>query len=87
MNIDKKVRDNEQINPTIYNNSQITYLPTSYIYYVYVYIYIYIYIYQGSLQTLTIKPTIKQKQQIWKIIPETLNETRYRTQLRYNHLK
>ena len=68
MIINKKVKDNEQINPTIYNNSQITYLPTSYIY-------ICIYIYQGSLQTLTIKPTIKQKQQIWKIIPETLNET------------
>ena len=58
-----------------------------YIYIIYTYIYIYIYIYQGSLQALTVKLTIKQ--QIWKIKPKIdkyVNETRHRTQVRYNRL-
>ena len=56
--------------------------------YTYIYIYIYIYIYQGSLEAVTIKLTIKQ--QIWKIKPKIakiVDETRYRTQERYNRLQ
>ena len=36
---------------------------------------------QDFLQVLTIKLTIKQ--QIWKIIPKTVDETRYRAPVRY----
>ena len=43
------------------------------------------FLYQGSLQALTIELTIKQ--QIWKIIPKTVDETRHRTQVRYNQLQ
>ena len=60
--------------------------------YIYIYIYMYIYIYQGSyqgsLQALTIK--LKTKQQIWKIKPKIakiVDETRHRTQVRYNRLQ
>ena len=52
------------------------------------YIYIYIYIYKESLQALTIKLTIKQE--IWKIKPKLakiVDETRHRTQVRYNRLQ
>ena len=43
------------------------------------------FLYQGSLQALFIKLTINQ--QIWKIIPKNVDETRSRTQVRYNHLQ
>ena len=49
---------------------------------------LYICIYQGSLQALTIKLTTKQ--QIWKIKPKIakiVDETRHRTQVRYNRLQ
>ena len=52
------------------------------------YIYIYQGSYQGSLQALTIK--LKTKQQIWKIKPKIakiVDETRHRTQVRYNRLQ
>ena len=53
-----------------------------------IHIYIYQGSYQGSLQALTIK--LKTKQQIWKIKPKIakiVDETRHRTQVRYNCLE
>ena len=53
-----------------------------------IHIYIYQGSYQGSLQALTIK--LKTKQQIWKIKPKIakiVDETRHRTQVRYNRLQ